>query len=122
DEDKFWCRFSTEDYSIRGFHISFFVVGFAIPLALISILYLLLLKRLWNPAIGHTNLSKESLRSKKRVTKLVLIVIIVFAVCWAPIQLVLILKALDMFVTNGAEDYHRIIIQILAQVLAYLNG
>ncbi|CAB4054249.1 ASTA-R [Lepeophtheirus salmonis] len=122
DRDKYWCRFSTEDYSIRGFYISFFVAGFAIPLALISILYLLLLKRLWNPAIGHTNLSKESLRNKKRVTKLVLIVIVVFAVCWAPIQLVLILKALDLFVTNGPEDYHRIIIQILAHVLAYLNG
>ena len=66
------------------FQISFFVSGYAIPLVLIIILYLCMLKRLWHP-VGN-KMSRESLRNKRRVTRLVLVIIIVFAVCWAPIQ------------------------------------
>ena len=83
-----------------------------------------MLNRLWHPvgACGRpSQISQESLRNKKRVTKLVLVVIVVFAVCWAPIQFVLLLKALDLFPTNGPEDFSRILLQILSHILAYVN-
>ena len=53
--------------------------------------------------------------------RLVLVVIVVFCVCWAPIQIILLLKALDLYSTNPPEEYPKIILQIFAHVLAYLN-
>ena len=66
-------------------------------------------------------ISADALRNKKRVTRLVMVVIAVFAVCWAPIQFVLLLKAVKLYDTKGPEDFPRIIFQILSHVLAYVN-
>jgi hypothetical protein len=55
------------------------------------------------------------------VTKLVLVVIIVFSVCWAPIQFVLLFKAVGIYTTKGTEDFKNIVFQILSHVLAYVN-
>ena len=53
--------------------------------------------------------------------RLVLVVIVVFCVCWAPIQIILLLKALGLYTTHPPDDYPKIILQIFAHVLAYLN-
>ncbi len=71
--------------------------------------------------IIKVSLGQDAFRNKRRVTILVLVVIVVFAVCWMPIQIVLVLKALKMYSTKGPEDFSRIIFQIFAQFLAYLN-
>ena len=69
-----------------------------------------------------SQISQDALRNKRRVTKLVLVVIIVFTVCWAPIQFVLLLKAVKMYSTSGRpEDLSKVIFQIVSHVLAYLN-
>ena len=53
---------------------------------------------------------------------MVLVVIVVFSFCWAPIQFVLFLKAIGHYqVSIKKEDYARLIFQIFAHVLAYLN-
>lgn len=114
-----WCRFEDGKYSSSGFHVAFFISGYAIPLTLIILMYLKMLSRLWHP-VGH-QISQDSLRNKRRVTKLVLVVIVVFAVCWAPIQFVLLMKALKVYQTKGPEDFPRIIFQIFAHILAYVN-
>jgi allatostatin receptor len=77
-----------------------------------------MLRRLWfgvGPA-GHT--SSESVRGKKRVTRLVIIVVAFFAVCWCPIQIILVLKSLDAY----AIDKVTISFQIASHVLAYMNS
>ena len=53
--------------------------------------------------------------------RLVLVVIVVFCVCWAPIQVVLVLRAVGLYQTKSSEDYPRIIFLIFGQVLAYFN-
>jgi len=61
------------------------------------------------------------MKAKKRVTALVFTVILVFIVCWSPIQIVLLYKS----VTDSDDwdtDYSMIIIQIVSQVLAYTNS
>ena len=44
-----------------------------------------------------------------------------FSVCWAPIQFVLLLKAVKMYSTSRPEDLSKVIFQIVSHVLAYLN-
>ena len=66
-------------------------------------------------------ISKESLRNKRRVTRLVLVVIVVFSVCWAPIQFVLLFRATGLYQTKTVADYPLVIFQIFSHVLAYVN-
>ncbi|CAG0918674.1 unnamed protein product [Notodromas monacha] len=112
------CSFLKEDWNWPGFQISFFVTSYAIPLGTICCLYLIMLRKLWfgvGPA-GHT--SSESVRGKRRVTRLVTIVVAVFAVCWCPIQVILVLKSLEAYTMDTA----RVTVQIVSHVLAYMNS
>jgi len=123
ENDAAWCRFDSGEYSEHGFYITFFFSSYAIPMILIIFLYIAMLRRLWNPGSIGKQISKESLRNKKRVTRMVLVVIVVFSFCWAPIQFVLFLKAIGHYqVSIKKEDYARLIFQIFAHVLAYLNS
>ena len=48
-------------------------------------------------------MSEESQRNRRRVTKMLVSVTVMFAVSWLPIQVILLLKAFEMFdvtVTN----------------------
>ena len=65
--------------------ISFFLSSYVIPLALISILYVGMLIRLWHSVPG-SKVSAESRRGKKRVTRMVVFVVLAFAICWLPIH------------------------------------
>lgn len=107
-----------EGYDQAAFQISFFLTSYVLPLALICVLYLFMLKRLWHGVVPGGHISVESLRGKKRVTRLVIVVVIIFAVCWGPIQTVLVLKSLKQYEINTTN----IVIQITSHVLAYVNS
>lgn len=59
-----------------------FILGFAIPVSLISVFYVLVIVRLRQ--VGPAKKSKEKRRSHRRVTRLVLTVVAVYVVCWLP--------------------------------------
>ncbi|KAK0051820.1 somatostatin receptor type 2 [Biomphalaria pfeifferi] len=59
-----------------------FILGFAIPVSLISVFYFLVILRLRQ--IGAAKKSKEKRKSHRRVTRLVLTVIAIYVVCWLP--------------------------------------
>ena len=44
------------------FHVTYFISGYAIPLLVIVVLYLFMLRRLWNPTAAGRQLSKDALR------------------------------------------------------------
>ncbi|KAI1301232.1 Allatostatin-A receptor [Halotydeus destructor] len=111
------CRFS-DDYSRSTYQVCFFLFAYVIPLIIVFLLYVLMLKRLWFGAVPGGRMSSESVRSKKRVTRMVVVVVVIFAVCWCPIQIVLVLKAFDAYHMNPAQ----VVTQIVAHVLAYMNS
>lgn len=112
------CRFNEDDYNKTLYTICFFLSSYVIPLTIVFILYVLMLKRLWFGAVPGGHMSTESVRSKKRVTRMVVIVVVIFAVCWCPIQIVLVLKAYDAYDMSTV----RLITQIVGHVLAYMNS
>ncbi len=59
-----------------------FVLGFAVPLALILVFYTLVIIKL--KTVGPKNRSKEKKKSYRKVTRLVLTVITVYILCWLP--------------------------------------
>lgn len=58
-----------------SFQISFFLSSYIVPLTLISILYVGMLIRLWHSVPG-SKVSAESRRGKKRVTRMVVFVVL----------------------------------------------
>lgn len=75
------CRI-LEQYDRSFFQVFFFLMSYVLPLKLICIFYVCMLIKLWRGA----RISAESRRGRRRVTRLVLVVVGVFAVCWCPIQ------------------------------------
>ncbi|XP_011497767.1 PREDICTED: allatostatin-A receptor-like [Ceratosolen solmsi marchali] len=96
------------------FQVTFFLASYVVPLTLICGLYVCMLLRLWK----GVRVSAESRRGRKRVTRLVLVVVGVFAICWCPIQVILVVKSLDMYPLSSGT----IMLQIASHVLAYTNS
>ena len=108
-----------EGWSHHAFQITFFVTSYLLPLLLICGLYLCMLMRLWRGVAPGGRVSAESRRGKKRVTRMVIIVVVIFAVCWCPIQVLLVLKSVELFEPDTSLG---VIIQITSHVLAYMNS
>ncbi|XP_030380841.1 allatostatin-A receptor [Scaptodrosophila lebanonensis] len=113
------CVFSTEEevWSLVGFQVSFFLSSYVAPLTLICFLYMGMLARLWKSAPGCKP-SAESRKGKRRVTRMVVVVVLAFAICWLPIHVILVLKALNLY----SATHLTVIIQIISHVLAYTNS
>lgn len=119
-DQTFSCRFKADEYSAVNFQIAFFISSYLFPLILILCLYLSLLNKLWygNKPRGHKE-SIKTLESKKKVTWLVALIVIVFALCWCPIQIMLIM----MRVSYGAQfSPNYVALQVLAHTLGYTNS
>lgn len=111
------CMFIDENFMAWStFHISFFTSSYLMPLIFISILYFLMLLRLWKSNLTQ---SVESKRGKKRVTRLVLVIVACFAILWLPIQTILLLKSLKLY---QSVTHVTIALQISAHILAYASS
>ncbi|KAH8417441.1 hypothetical protein KR009_008571 [Drosophila setifemur] len=113
------CVFSTEEevWSLVGFQVSFFLSSYVAPLTLICFLYMGMLARLWKSAPGCKP-SAESRKGKRRVTRMVVVVVLAFAICWLPIHVILVMKALNLY----GGSHLSVIIQIISHVVAYTNS
>ncbi|XP_015590919.1 allatostatin-A receptor isoform X1 [Cephus cinctus] len=107
------CRILPE-FNWPLFQLTFFLSSYIVPLALICGLYICMLLRLWRGA----HVSAESRRGKKRVTRLVLVVVGVFAICWCPLQIILVSKSLEHYPLTPTA----VMVQIVSHVLAYTNS
>ena len=73
---------------LKSFHICVFLIVYALPLSTTIIIYSLICRKLWLRKIPgnvtNTNLPAEK-RLKRKVTRLLVITCVVFAVCWFPV-------------------------------------
>nr|ANO39035.1 GCR064 [Schmidtea mediterranea] len=102
----------------KRFFTSFFIFAYFLPLLMISLLYGKLLCRLLHGRTSKMAQSNEALKSKKRVTIMVVIVIVAFAACWLPIQSVFLLQIYEFDV--GGPLFRTI--HIFSNCLAYANS
>ena len=83
------CRIEMSLY--LPFYAYFFAVGFLLPLAVISVLYTLAARKLWLHKVPVDHNIRENQREqeipKKKVIRMLIIVVVVFAVCWLPVHL-----------------------------------
>jgi len=75
----------------RVFYGTFFAFAFLIPLVAVCLLYGAMVRRLLRKSMAggsgrRDGKQTESTRAKRRVTRLVVIVVVIFAACWLPMQ------------------------------------
>lgn len=70
DNENSVCTFLIDEYNQAVYQVVFFLFSFIFPIFVIIWLYLLMLKRLWVASIPG-RISSESIRSKKKVTRMV---------------------------------------------------
>ncbi|CEF71599.1 KiSS-1 receptor [Strongyloides ratti] len=120
----------------RIYYFSFNIFGYLIPLIITCILYFYMLRRLWHSSkrfsgklLRHKNgiikvkINYENYKSKKKATKLILIVVIIWAFCWLPFNIVLILSGIVYPNTiTQLWGKNATICTVGAQILAYANS
>ncbi|XP_078503103.1 mu-type opioid receptor [Lissotriton helveticus] len=72
--------------------ICVFIFAFIMPVLIITVCYGMMILRL--KSVRMLSGSKEKDRNLRRITKMVLVVVAVFIVCWTPIHIYVIIKAL----------------------------
>ena len=108
----------------RIYYSTFFVIGYALPLTIICVLYVLLVHRIGGRVGGHTGdvhgMSVQTAATRRRVMKMVTAVIITFAVCWLPMHVAFLVEAFA-----NVDEYYTVelvVFQIVATCLAYTNS
>ncbi|GFS01231.1 somatostatin receptor type 1 [Elysia marginata] len=98
-----------------------FILGFAMPVSLISVFYLLVIIRLRH--VGPAKKSKEKKKSHRRVTRLVLTVIAVYVMCWLPLWTYQV-KMVFTMQTEQSESNRQIMMYLMHAftVLCYANS
>ncbi|XP_045069893.1 kappa-type opioid receptor [Coregonus clupeaformis] len=79
-------------YWDRVMKVCVFIFGFVAPLLIVSVCYTLMVLRL--KSVRLLSGSREKDRNLRRITRLVLVVVAVFVVCWTPIHIFILVKAL----------------------------
>jgi allatostatin receptor len=102
----------------RIFYGIFFCFGYCIPLATVCVLYGLMLKRLLYGVVPGIKQSMDSIRSKKRISRMVIIVVVIFAICWLPVQVLMLVQHFG----NQAPSYTFVGIGIASRCIAYMNS
>ncbi|XP_060949969.1 delta-type opioid receptor-like [Limanda limanda] len=69
-----------------------FVFAFVVPVLIITVCYSLMVLRL--KSVRMLSGSREKDRNLRRITRLVVVVVAVFVVCWTPIHIFILIKAL----------------------------
>ncbi|XP_029012282.1 nociceptin receptor [Betta splendens] len=93
-----------------------FLFSFLIPVAIISICYSLMVKRLRSVRILSG--SKEKDRNLRRITRMVLVVVAAFVVCWTPVQIMVLAQSLGF---NLSSLFTLILVHFLI-ALSYVNS
>ncbi|XP_048521236.1 tachykinin-like peptides receptor 86C isoform X4 [Dendroctonus ponderosae] len=69
-----------------GYQMLFLVIAYFVPMLLMSMCYTIMGKVLWgSKSIGElTQRQLDSIRSKRKVVKMFILVVVIFGICWLP--------------------------------------
>ncbi|XP_022784273.1 RYamide receptor-like [Stylophora pistillata] len=102
------CYYAEDEMPPLAFWTYLLVISYLLPLAIISVLYLAVARRIWFQEIPG---QQESIRDqpqgqipKKKVLRMLIIIVVVFALCWLPLQVF----QMDFAVRNMLKDWHPI--------------
>lgn len=104
----------------RTWKIVQFVIAFIIPLAVITVSYLFIVRKLRvsENRMSANSVGQRTARVRKRVTRMVAVLVVCFVVCWFPYHIMQIVSLYGTAVSFGVCDQ----IKKMTVVLAYANS
>ena len=79
---------------LKIFHIILFVILYALPLSITGIIYFLICRKLWGrkiPGNARDDNCAAAEKTKRKVVRLLVVIVVVFALCWFPVYVVIFL-------------------------------
>ncbi|XP_076854664.1 galanin receptor 2a [Brachyhypopomus gauderio] len=101
----------------RAMDVCTFVFGYLIPVLVLSLTYARTIRYLWT-SVDPMQDMYESQRAKRKVTKMVIIVAVLFCLCWLPHHLVILCMWFGHFPLNHTTY----VLRILSHLVAYTNS
>jgi hypothetical protein len=83
-----------EFHSPRAFYLLITITLYILPLACISAMYITIIDKLWRRQVpgNRTEMNRRAaIRSRQSVIKMLIVVLVVFALCWLPVHILHIL-------------------------------
>lgn len=96
--------------------ICVFIFAFVVPVMVITICYGLMILRL--RSVRLLSGSKEKDRNMRRITRMVLVVVAVFVVCWTPIQIMVLAQSLGF----NLSSLFTLVLMHFCIALGYVNS
>ncbi|XP_046690352.1 galanin receptor 2b isoform X2 [Silurus meridionalis] len=106
-----------EEYNRKVLDTCTFVFGYVIPVLIVSLSYTRTIKYLWT-AVDPLDGMSESKRAKRKVTKMIIIVTVLFCICWLPYHVVILCYLYGDFPFNQTTYAFR----LLSHCMAYANS
>ena len=106
----------------RGYFTSIAVVLYAIPLVIIAVLYSLIGRHLWSREIpGHStgNHKRNAELAKRKVLRMLIVVVVMFALCWLPTHAMHIMK---FFFTEQFLSMPLFYVEVFSFFLSHANS
>ncbi|KAL1278487.1 hypothetical protein QQF64_025160, partial [Cirrhinus molitorella] len=106
-----------EEHNRKVLDTCTFVFGYVIPVLIVSLSYTRTIKYLWT-AVDPLDGMSESKRAKRKVTKMIIIVTVLFCICWLPYHVVILCYLYGDFPFNQTTYAFR----LLSHCMAYANS
>ncbi|CAO1429904.1 unnamed protein product [Diamesa hyperborea] len=90
------------------YNLVFLILTYGIPIMIMVICYTLMGRELWGSrSIGeHTERQLESMKSKKKVVRMFIIIVAIFAICWLPYHLFFVYSYHNHQMTSSSYVQH----------------
>ncbi|XP_062820436.1 galanin receptor 2b-like [Anolis carolinensis] len=116
-ESSHICVPGWEEWKRKIMDTSTFTFGYVIPVLIVSLSYTRTIKYLWTAVDPLENMS-ESKKAKRKVTKMIIIVTVLFCLCWLPYHVVILRYLYGDFPFNQTTYAFR----LLSHCMAYANS
>ncbi|XP_034558135.1 KISS1 receptor a [Notolabrus celidotus] len=110
----------------RAFILYQFIAAYLLPVLTISFCYTLMVKRVGQPTVEPVDnnyqvnlLSERTISIRSKVSKMVVVIVLLFAICWGPIQIFVLFQS---FYPNYRPNYATYKIKTWANCMSYANS
>ncbi|KAF7667202.1 hypothetical protein LDENG_00073170 [Lucifuga dentata] len=110
----------------RAFILYQFIAAYLLPVLTISFCYTLMVKRVGQPTVEPVDnnyqvnqLSERTISIRSKVSKMVIVIVLLFTVCWGPIQFFALFQS---FYPNYQPNYATYKIKTWANCMSYANS
>ncbi|XP_058881208.1 G-protein coupled receptor 54-like [Acipenser ruthenus] len=113
-------------YHQKTFILYTFLIVYLLPLVTICVCYAFMLKRMSRPVVEPSDnnyqvqlLAERSEAIRTKISKMVVVIVVLFTICWGPIQFFILFQAFD---SNFQKNYETYKIKIWAHCMSYSNS